>query len=281
MVESWSDVQPAPAAGDFPGSQMSAPLWRRGGPDHCGGAGRPVASLRRTHVSQLNEGPAEVLAINALAEHVAARTDPAMAPTHHSPGHPNRSFRRTRTGCRTIPRAHARPAVDRHGQRVPAPTGSHASSSTRHRSLYAGSRTARSSPRLPPAQRPLGIPICPASLSPARIVPGLPPIAGAGNAVARPALQPFGIVVVDFPSRVDSNQLLRNRLFILTAGFLAGTLAIVVFYLITTRLILQPVRVLQETAEKVSQGISTSAPTSTPATNSSSSPKPSMPCWPI
>jgi signal transduction histidine kinase len=34
---------------------------------------------------------------------------------------------------------------------------------------------------------------------------------------------------------------------------LAGTLAIVV-YLITTRLILQPVRVLQETAEKVSQG---------------------------
>jgi len=35
---------------------------------------------------------------------------------------------------------------------------------------------------------------------------------------------------------------------------LAGTLAIIVFYLITTRLILQPVRVLQETAEKVSEG---------------------------
>ena len=66
--------------------------------------------------------------------------------------------------------------------------------------------------------------------------------------------KPFGIVVVDMPSRIESNQLLRNRLFIVTAGFLAGTLAIVVFYLITTRLILQPVRVLQETAEKVSQG---------------------------
>src|SRR5947209_19772146 len=66
--------------------------------------------------------------------------------------------------------------------------------------------------------------------------------------------KPFGIVIVDMPSRIESNQLLRNRLFILTAGFLAGTLAIVVFYLITTRLILQPVRVLQETAEKVSQG---------------------------
>lgn len=68
------------------------------------------------------------------------------------------------------------------------------------------------------------------------------------------ATRPFGVVAVDIPSRIDNNQLLRNRLFILTAGFLAGTLAIVVFYLITTRLILQPVRVLQETAEKVSQG---------------------------
>jgi len=72
--------------------------------------------------------------------------------------------------------------------------------------------------------------------------------------LTKSGLQPFGIVAVDIPSRIDSNQLLRNRLFILTAGFLAGTLAIVVFYLITTRLILQPVRVLQETAEKVSQG---------------------------
>jgi signal transduction histidine kinase len=56
------------------------------------------------------------------------------------------------------------------------------------------------------------------------------------------------------PSRIDASQLLLNRFFILGAGLLAGTLAIAIFYLITTRLILQPVRVLQETAEKVSRG---------------------------
>src|SRR5439155_20494077 len=64
----------------------------------------------------------------------------------------------------------------------------------------------------------------------------------------------IGIVSVDIPSQIETNQLLLNRVFILSAGLLAGTLAIVVFYLITTRLILQPVRVLQETAQKVSQG---------------------------
>ena len=63
-----------------------------------------------------------------------------------------------------------------------------------------------------------------------------------------------GIVSVDIPSQVETSQLLLNRVFLLTAGLLAGTLAIIVFYLITTRLILQPVRVLQETAEKVSEG---------------------------
>src|SRR5207244_6490594 len=41
---------------------------------------------------------------------------------------------------------------------------------------------------------------------------------------------------------------------IFLAGVIAGILAIIVFYLITTRLILGPVRVLQETAEKVSSG---------------------------
>jgi signal transduction histidine kinase len=63
-----------------------------------------------------------------------------------------------------------------------------------------------------------------------------------------------GLVSVDIPSQIETRQKLLNRVFILTAGLLAGTLAIIVFYLITTRLILQPVRVLQETAEKVSQG---------------------------
>jgi two-component system sensor histidine kinase BarA len=64
----------------------------------------------------------------------------------------------------------------------------------------------------------------------------------------------LGMVEVDIPSQVTENQLFLNRVFILLAGTLAGTLAIGVLYLIVSRLILQPVRVLQETAEKVSQG---------------------------
>jgi signal transduction histidine kinase len=63
-----------------------------------------------------------------------------------------------------------------------------------------------------------------------------------------------GLISVDFGSRIDTTQLLLNRTFILMAGLLAGVLAFFTFYFITTRLILQPVRVLQETAEKVAQG---------------------------
>ncbi len=81
-------------------------------------------------------------------------------------------------------------------------------------------------------------------------LPGPP--AHAGRSLAHPRL--IGFVSVEMPSRVRTSQLLLNRVFILTAGLLAGTLAIAVFYLITTRLILQPVRVLQETAAKVAAG---------------------------
>jgi signal transduction histidine kinase len=76
----------------------------------------------------------------------------------------------------------------------------------------------------------------------------------AGPTTAPVKAKLIGIVAVDIPSQVETSQLLLNRVFLLTAGLLAGTLAIIVFYLITTRLILQPVRVLQETAEKVSEG---------------------------
>ena len=64
----------------------------------------------------------------------------------------------------------------------------------------------------------------------------------------------FAVASVDIPSQVQPNQLLLNRMFIFTAALVAGSLAIVIFYLIISRLILQPVRVLQETAEKVSEG---------------------------
>ncbi len=69
---------------------------------------------------------------------------------------------------------------------------------------------------------------------------------------SRPVL--LGIVSVDIESQLNDNQLLLNRVILLSAGLLAGSLAIVILYFIITRLILKPVRVLQETAEKVSSG---------------------------
>lgn len=62
------------------------------------------------------------------------------------------------------------------------------------------------------------------------------------------------VVRVDMPVHVPENQLLLNRIVIVVSGLIGGALAIVVFYLITTRLILQPVRVLKNTAEKVAAG---------------------------
>ena len=103
-------------------------------------------------------------------------------------------------------------------------------------------------PATSPATAPAGAPLAAASAS------------GPSGAPPPPPTSPFepgpvlGFVSVDMPSRIDANQLLLNRVFIFTAGLLAGTLAVIAFYLITTRLILQPVRVLQETAEKVSEG---------------------------
>ncbi len=62
------------------------------------------------------------------------------------------------------------------------------------------------------------------------------------------------LVRADVPIHLDQDQLLLNRVVIIVSGLIGGALAIIVFYLITTRLILQPVRVLRNTAEKVSQG---------------------------
>ncbi|MGC8559108.1 MAG: sensor histidine kinase [Phycisphaerae bacterium] len=62
------------------------------------------------------------------------------------------------------------------------------------------------------------------------------------------------LVRAQVPVRLDQDQLLLNRVVIIVSGLIGGALAIIVFYLITTRLILQPVRVLRNTAEKVSRG---------------------------
>lgn len=71
------------------------------------------------------------------------------------------------------------------------------------------------------------------------------------STVADPVL---GVVIITMDARWADRQLLFNRIYIVIAGLLAGLLAIVVFWFITTRIILSPVRVLKSTAEKVSEG---------------------------
>ena len=205
--------------------------------------------------AELNSGPAEVLAVHALSDHVAARqtghgndpaTRPTTVPTSTAEHRPNSVF--ADDPALAIPphligmsaaksdrddlSVFERKALMHFIQDPDSPSYT---ADYRQPSGRWGFRYAR-----PVYLRDESCRACHSSPQPA--------------GQARPAFTPFGIIAVDFPSRVDSNQILRNRLFILTAGFLAGTLAIIVFYLITTRLILQPVRVLQETAEKVSHG---------------------------
>jgi signal transduction histidine kinase len=64
----------------------------------------------------------------------------------------------------------------------------------------------------------------------------------------------FGIAFVELPSQISAQQRVLNHVFLLAAGLLAGLTAIVVLSFIITRLILRPVRVLQDTAEKVGEG---------------------------
>ena len=65
---------------------------------------------------------------------------------------------------------------------------------------------------------------------------------------------PLGVVYVERRSSVAAGQLLVHRLFLVVAGIVAGVLAIGLFYYITRRIILQPVRKLRETAELVAEG---------------------------
>ncbi len=65
---------------------------------------------------------------------------------------------------------------------------------------------------------------------------------------------PESIVVVRHRAPRAAGRLFLNRLFLLGAGLMAGGLAVLVFYLITTRLILSPVRSLRDTAERIIEG---------------------------
>jgi len=84
--------------------------------------------------------------------------------------------------------------------------------------------------------------------------------AGTGGEAARAGAPAFtegqlaGVISVTLPGGQTSTTLLFNRVFIVTAGVLASIIAVVTFYLITARLILQPVRALRAAADKVMVG---------------------------
>jgi signal transduction histidine kinase len=62
------------------------------------------------------------------------------------------------------------------------------------------------------------------------------------------------ILIVDRTSRFAEGQLLVSRMYIIAAGLAGSLLAVLVFYLILTKLILRPVRQLRRTAERVQAG---------------------------
>ncbi len=62
------------------------------------------------------------------------------------------------------------------------------------------------------------------------------------------------VLVIEMKADPIERQQMLNRIYIVAAGLLAGLLAIGVFWFITTRIILFPVRVLRDTAEQVTEG---------------------------
>jgi signal transduction histidine kinase len=62
------------------------------------------------------------------------------------------------------------------------------------------------------------------------------------------------ITFVEWTGSFGAGQLLTSRIFIIASGITAGFVAILVFHLILTKLILSPVRELRETTELVEQG---------------------------
>ncbi len=78
---------------------------------------------------------------------------------------------------------------------------------------------------------------------------------GGEEAAAAPQDAPLlGMVSVEIPSQIRARQRLLNRVFLISASLAAAATATITLYFILTRLILYPMRVLQETAEKVRQG---------------------------
>ena len=64
----------------------------------------------------------------------------------------------------------------------------------------------------------------------------------------------IGVAVIQMPAAEISKAILLNRVLVIVAGLIAGTGAIVAFYLITQRVILRPIRQLRAIANNVSEG---------------------------
>lgn len=62
------------------------------------------------------------------------------------------------------------------------------------------------------------------------------------------------VVVLSRLSEVAESQIFVNRMLLVASGLLASGVAVAVFYIITTRIILSPVRELRDTAELVREG---------------------------
>ena len=63
-----------------------------------------------------------------------------------------------------------------------------------------------------------------------------------------------GIITVDLPADVGSEGVFWNRLVMVAGGVLAGTLAILVFYVITQKFILAPIHELRQVTIRVAEG---------------------------
>lgn len=63
-----------------------------------------------------------------------------------------------------------------------------------------------------------------------------------------------GVLVLSRRSEVAVSQIFVNRMLVVASGLMASAVAVAVFYIITTRIILSPVRELRDTAELVREG---------------------------
>jgi signal transduction histidine kinase len=75
-----------------------------------------------------------------------------------------------------------------------------------------------------------------------------------GTAEAFKLNEPVGAAIIKRPAGGISKTVLMNRIWIIAAGLIAGAGAIIVFYMITQKLILRPIRQLRGLANNVADG---------------------------